>query len=129
MPLKDPEKRKEYARHWMKNRRDSFFSGKTCVICGRTDSLELDHINPETKVSHRIWSWSEPRRLKELAKCQVLCSLCHQEKTIRQQPITNGWTPYQHGSSLYRKGCRCQICKDAEALRARRYRKKKREES
>ncbi len=50
-------------------------------MCGSWNDLELDHINPETKVSHNIWSWSEKRRIKELKKCQPLCFGCHKKKS------------------------------------------------
>lgn len=52
-----------------------------CAVCGSSEFLEIDHINPETKVSHNVWSWSESRRTEELKKCQVLCKKCHKEKT------------------------------------------------
>ena len=54
-----------------------------CVKCGcwDLDQLEVDHIDPNTKVSHRVWSWSKERRENELAKCQVLCRACHLTKT------------------------------------------------
>lgn len=72
---------KTYQKEWMRNRRREFFSGKYCVQCKSTEKLELDHINPEEKEHHSIWSWSEERRLKELAKCQVLCKTCHRLKS------------------------------------------------
>jgi hypothetical protein len=43
--------------------------------------LELDHVDPALKVSHRVWSWARERREAELAKCQVLCHDCHVAKT------------------------------------------------
>lgn len=49
--------------------------------CGSTDNLELDHIEAEKKVDHKIWSWSEARRKTELEKCQALCHRCHKLKT------------------------------------------------
>jgi hypothetical protein len=43
--------------------------------------MEVDHIDPALKVSHRVWSWSPPRRAAELAKCRVLCGVCHLAKS------------------------------------------------
>lgn len=105
MSYKDKNKQREYNRIWIANRRKEFFQDKDCSICHSKQNLELDHINPETKVSHSIWSWSEKRRLLELEKCQVLCYFCHLEKTKKQlqKPIT-------HGNSGYGRGCRCKVC-------------------
>ena len=84
MPYKDKAKQLEYQRKWMAARRAEYFDGKSCVTCGSTESLELDHIDPATKVSHRIWSWSTERREAELAKCQPLCRDCHESKSVRE---------------------------------------------
>jgi len=81
MPYKDKEKQREYQRNWMRKRREDFFKDKECVACGATDNLELDHIHPNTKDTHRIWSWSKFKREGELKHCQVLCEKCHQKKT------------------------------------------------
>lgn len=55
-----------------------------CVKCGSKKELQVDHIDPEDKVTHRVWSWSKARREVELAKCQVLCHECHKKKTAKQ---------------------------------------------
>lgn len=68
-------------------RRDTFWKGKSCLKCGSTTKLELDHIERGTKdailCKHPgdIWHWSNTRRDLELAKCQVLCKICHREKS------------------------------------------------
>lgn len=106
------EYQRDYQRKWMAARRLDFFTGKSCARCGSTKNLELDHIDPATKVSHRIWSWSEVRRQAELAKCQVLCHSCHQHKSTEQLPITHGYQAFRHGTpNMYRQGCKCGFCK------------------
>jgi hypothetical protein len=65
----------------MAQRRNAFFKNKTCVRCGSTDQLELDHVDQNTKANHRIWSWSVERRNAEITKCQILCHDCHVRKT------------------------------------------------
>lgn len=97
----------------MAERRAEFFKDKQCIECGSTMELELDHIDPNEKVSHRIWSWSQARREVEIAKCQVLCKECHKRKTASQYEITHGVKAYRHGtSSMYKRhGCRCGLCK------------------
>lgn len=115
---------KNYSRLWIAKRRADFFKDKCCVKCGSTERLELDHIDPKTKKSrsaHAIWSFSEKRRLEEIAKCQVLCHNCHLQKTkIDLYPIAvcGTVTKYRH------YGCRCRNCKDACAIYKREYRKK-----
>ena len=64
-----------------------------CVLCGSWEKLELDHIDPSTKVSHRVWSWSENRRAEELLKCQILCEACHMSKTREQLKLENTGIP------------------------------------
>lgn len=88
------EKKKEYQRQWMKKRRDSYFKDKSCAHCRSTENLELDHINAEDKLINpaNLWSMSDsnPRKIAELAKCQVLCHSCHLKKTYEQQEYVRG---------------------------------------
>jgi hypothetical protein len=117
------EEKRKYQREWCAKNRAAYMHGKSCVACGSTQNLEVDHIDPELKVSHRIWSWSAARRAEELAKCQVLCTGCHLEKTLEQRP-----TP-EHGTlSRYQKGkCRCEPCREANAADSRQRRVAKRQ--
>jgi 5-methylcytosine-specific restriction endonuclease McrA len=128
MPRKDREARNQYIREWTAARRAAFFEGKSCVKCGSTERLELDHIDPSQKISHSIWSWSDERRLAEIAKCQVLCRPCHEVKTA--QDYDTG-LPGCHGWWRYRQGCRCDECRAANTEHSRTVRanKKAREES
>ncbi len=95
MPYKSQEEQREYQRLWMKRRRDSFFKDKFCIDCDSSEKLELDHVDPTLKVSHRIWSWSDERRFEELKKCVVRCHKCHVDKSstegsIKHPGIENG---------------------------------------
>lgn len=68
-------------------RREQWFSGKSCAYCKSTKRLELDHIDPNTKLrrnDHQCWGWATQRREAELAKCQALCRSCHEKKTGRE---------------------------------------------
>lgn len=88
------EAQREYMRNWRARRRAEWFTDKKCAICGSTEKLELDHVDPTNKVHHQIWTWSKERRDAELAKCQVLCSVCHLEKTktdLRQMDFNSRW--------------------------------------
>lgn len=91
MPYKNKEQQKEYQRQWMANRRSKWFAENgPCIKCNSWNNLELDHINPEDKISHNIWSWSEKRIKEETAKCQVLCEDCHKEKTLNNKEYCYG---------------------------------------
>jgi hypothetical protein len=85
MPYKDKEAQREYQRAWMRKRREEFFNNKVCVNCESSENLELDHIDPDIKIDHKIWSWSKARREEELTKCQVLCYICHLDKSRNEK--------------------------------------------
>ena len=120
MPMASPEEQRQYQREWMRRRRLAWIATNgPCRECGSSDDLEVDHIDPSTKVAHKVWSWAREKREAELAKCQVLCRACHLAKTIAQfkRPVPHGT---HHGYSHH--GCRCQPCRAAHAAyeRARR---------
>lgn len=104
MAYKNKTTQREYQRNWVANRRSIFLKDKCCAICGAENDLQLDHIDPDTKKDHRIWSWSQSRIREELMKCQILCLPCHQLKTHAD----NNWST--HGPAAYRAGCRCDKC-------------------
>lgn len=113
--------RKEYMRkyqlEWMRKRRAQWFNENgPCRFCGSWEDLELDHINPEQKITHLVWSMAKERREAELAKCRPLCHVCHQKR--------HGAGGQQHGTTgMYRKhGCRCQPCVSANTESCNRYR-------
>lgn len=84
-----------YQLTWIKRRRDEWIAEHgPCARCGSWDRPEVDHIDRSTKVltPAKIWSLSpeNPRRIAELAKCQVLCHRCHQEKTNAEMASLHG---------------------------------------
>ena len=105
---------REYKRRWAAARRAEWMAGKSCVQCGSTQSLEVDHIDPSQKVSHRVWTWAIPRRDAELAKCQILCTEHHKAKTLADRPTPEHGTITRYGS-IYK--CRCDLCRKANAER------------
>jgi hypothetical protein len=65
-----------------------------CQRCASWEKPTIDHIDPATKDpelrrhgggTQRIWYWSNLRRDRELAKCQVLCEACHRKKSQMEQ--------------------------------------------
>ena len=106
-------------RTWLTKRREEFLTPMgPCYFCGGTERLTIHHINPEEKISHKIWSWTVERIKEELKKCIVLCEDCH-NKYHRLQKIK----PFRHGTWVaYQKyKCRCDECR---AVRSSYYQEK-----
>lgn len=114
MPYKDKKKQREYQKKWIAKRRSDFFEDKVCEDCDSIESLELHHIDPSNKVTHRIWSFSESKRLEEISKCKILCEQCHNTQHERKCG-----TPQK-----YDVGCRCIACTKANTIRKRKSRSK-----
>lgn len=107
------EQKRKYEREYQAKRRNVWFAENgPCKHCGSWRDLELDHINPEDKVTHRIWTWSEERRDIELLKCQVLCKGCHKVKSAFENK--KRYPERKHGTiaMYYRGKCRCNLCKE-----------------
>lgn len=124
MPYTDPDKQAKYQREWIAQRRAEWFAGKSCAWCGSAEELQLDHVDPATKVSHRIWSWSDSRRNAELAKCQVLCRPCHEQKAISMLESPSMAQAFRHGTgaSYLKRHCKCVACRAWNSERVRRWR-------
>jgi hypothetical protein len=86
MPYRDREAQRKYQREWCARRRAAYLEGKRCAFCNSPDELEVHHFDPAAKVDHKIWSWSAPRRLAELAKCIPVCRPCHINRHHEQRP-------------------------------------------
>ena|ERR1700754_3663545 len=123
MPYKDPETQRRYQRERVAARRAEYFRGKVCATCGSDQRLELDHIDPMTKVSHRIWSWSAERLRVELSKCQPLCYDCHKGKSAHDQARVRFGRAraFEHGF-MYGRGCRCDDCRVGNTVKKRKQR-------
>lgn len=117
MSYKDPEAQRAYQLRVMRQRRRAWLKEHgPCVRCRGTKQLEVDHVDPSTKVSHNVWSWSEKRRAAELAKCQVLCKACHNVKSAQERKDA-----MQHGTEgMYRfQRCRCDACREWKRQKSR----------
>jgi 5-methylcytosine-specific restriction endonuclease McrA len=68
-----------------------YLAEHSCKYCGETNplKLEFDHINKKDKQYNISDMLSKEYSMKsifnEIAKCRVLCSNCHREKTHREQ--------------------------------------------
>lgn len=109
MPYKDKDQQRAYMNAWMQKRRMAWIAENgPCRRCGTWDNLQVDHVDRDTKVDHKVWSWRKERREAELVKCQVLCRRCHKikgEEEGSRIPPTHGTL----GRYLF-GGCRCSLC-------------------
>ena len=93
MPYKDKQEYNRYLndymkRRWEKRRASAIEKlGGKCNVCGVTDGLEFDHIDPGTKVMSiaRASSRSEAFFWEEVDKCQLLCKMHHEIKTAQDR--------------------------------------------
>jgi hypothetical protein len=119
MPYTDPDRKREYQRQWIASRRAQWIAerGGSCVQCGSTDRIEIDHIDPSQKSYNPTSAWSLVEGYKELNKCQILCHACHRIKT-------HGDHRNEHGTKAgyVRNGCRCPDCRSWNAARVARSR-------
>lgn len=85
-----------------------------CIECGATPDervLHFHHRDPSTK-QFEIANWAdhgEQALQDELKKCDVLCVECHREK--HKAPCGT--------RSAYKRGCRCEPCREAQSVYAR----------
>ena len=91
--------------------------GGKCVKCGITTELEMDHIDPETKLFAISDGYNTPLPVfwAEVAKCQLLCRQHHREKTQAESSVAHG------GGASGRKNCKCDPCKARKAEYMREY--------
>jgi hypothetical protein len=66
------------------------FKTQPCAMCHiqyELYNMQIDHIDPTTKLYDvcQLKSCKVEKLLSELAKCQVLCALCHRRKSIIEQ--------------------------------------------
>ena len=98
-----------HQRAWMRKRRLGYIMklGGKCRLCASKKGLQFDHINPKTKTCAIGGIWSRTAKVieAELAKCQLLCALCHKKKTAEER-ITDHGTRGRYG-----RGCRCDVCR------------------
>ncbi|WP_131805034.1 hypothetical protein [Mycobacteroides abscessus] len=95
----------------MRARAFEFLGGK-CAECGGTDRLEIDHVNRTSKSfdmsGMTCLSWD--RIEAELQKCQLLCRLHHEAKTLRENSVPHG------GGKGGKRKCMCGPCRDQRRI-------------
>lgn len=117
--------RKNHILRYHKIRRDAIARlGGKCKLCGEVDykKLQLDHIKStekEIEIS-LLLNVSKEKFEKELKKCQVLCKLCHIEKTIIE--AGKKLAKYMHGTLSSYRYCHCKLCREAKRIYTAKYR-------
>lgn len=87
---KHNEKRKERAIAFRRANQEfalSYLKAHPCVDCGEADPVVLQFDHQRDKVADvavMIQSWSLPKLIAEIEKCQVVCANCHIRRTARQ---------------------------------------------
>lgn len=82
-----------------------------CAWCGASEDLQFDHVDPSQKAFDisRNLTVSNSAVQNELAKCQLLCRRCHEQKTAAERTgmTHGGWYAW-----MTRK-CACSECESA----------------
>ena len=73
-------------RHEILNEAKEILGGK-CDMCGATEKLEFDHINPQDRKNGKpVTNIMGRKELhQELEKCRLLCHSCHRKWSAAQQ--------------------------------------------
>tara|TARA_E500000318_G_scaffold39978_1_gene38419 strand:- start:234 stop:671 length:438 start_codon:yes stop_codon:yes gene_type:complete len=83
---KHKEQRVQYARERKQNRRKILIEhlGGKCCGCGTTENLQFDHLDRTQKsfTIGKCLDHSMEKLLAEADKCQLLCSNCHEVKSL-----------------------------------------------
>ena len=107
--------------------------GGKCAKCGSIERLEVDHIDPKKK-RHEVsalLTMGDPKVLaREVKKCEVLCHVCHLDKTILERGQRRAMESHPSLSSY--RYCKCDLCREVHSAyctkwnkRAKRNRKRR----
>ena len=111
MGYKDPERQREAERRWYQRNREQVFARKNrkkaelralarqmksrpCADCGVRYPyyvMDFDHVDGDKEmiISTLVNRGGRTRLLAELAKCDVVCSNCHRERTWQRLRMTS----------------------------------------
>ena len=112
--MRTRQEQRIYQLIWIKARRQEWIDENgPCNRCGSSDDLEVDHIDKSKKLMpvSSVWSMAKtnPKRIIELAKCQVLCGSCHLRKNNDEN--YNRVINHGTGTAYAYHHCRCDKCK------------------
>ncbi len=101
MPYKDKTKQRKYQLKYLKERRLAWlYANGPCKVCATFKKLECSFIDKKKtdKKTAGIWSLSEIKRKKILARCEVLCHKCAMARARGR--LANR----EHGLASYQRG-------------------------
>lgn len=113
MSYKNAEKQRAFQLNWITARKQKYLQQLCCCFfCGSHDQIEIHHIDPTMKESHKIWSWTDDKIELELRKCVAMCHQCHKRFHLLMKRKA-----FQHGTlGAYDAGCRCADCRNAKSI-------------
>lgn len=124
--MPDNKYMREYMAERRKRRRETLLEmfGRQCLKCGATTDLEFDHRDRSTKLFQLSGCYLDgpwETIVKEAQKCDLLCYMCHLEKSGLVGDFGGGQNKIQdpeHGTAhMYTTySCRCLDCKYAKML-------------
>jgi hypothetical protein len=85
VPYKDPQQKLAHARAIYQARRDAWFEGKHCALCGSGRNLVLDHPDLTKPLGPRVWLMTHAKREAFLAECRPLCLRCSRKLRKRKK--------------------------------------------
>ena len=97
------------------------FLGGRCR-CGSVKDLQFDHTDRTNKsfTVAKLWSLSKAKFWAEVSKCQLLCAMCHKQKTLKDLRQISAKT--RHGTISTYRYCRCSLCREAKSAYMRQWR-------
>ena len=112
--------------HQRRNKAIEFLGGK-CVCCETNENLEFDHINRTEKTINiaKLWGIKEQTFWQEIEKCQLLCTECHRNKSIKERGLKKAKGVHGSITNYTHHGCRCKKCTKAQTQRIQNIRKKR----
>lgn len=90
---RDPEKWAVYRKKYSDEKAEfiNSFKDRPCEDCGveyPRYMMDFHHINRnKTRKVSSMWTYSEERIRKELAKCVVVCANCHRRRDYEEQNV------------------------------------------
>lgn len=141
--MPSPERRNAYNRSAVARNKllvKQHLEANPCVDCGesRLPTLQFDHRDPSEKYETisrlRQRPTSVETLLAEIAKCDVVCANCHSMRTSEQygwydgiddpDPYEPSFPEREHGTlRMYKYGCKCTPCREANTAYHREYRR------
>lgn len=114
--------------HRLRQEAVEYLGGK-CAVCGSTNELDFDHIDPSSKEVDiaRLASLSLKKFWAEVEKCQLLCEEHHCRKTVAENGKEWVKGTDKHGTVSTARYCGPPKCKECRAAinKANAERKKK----